>query len=50
MPDVLGEETKETPQGISEILPKLLRLMSSSDKLNLHKTRQVLRYCAFCIC
>ena len=43
-PDVLSEETKESPQGISETLPKSLPLMSSSEKLKLRKTRQVLRY------
>ena len=31
-PDVLGEETKEIPQGISETLTKSLPLMSSSEK------------------
>ena len=31
-PDVLGGETKETPQEISETLPKSLPLMSSSEK------------------
>ena len=30
-PGILGEETKETPQGISETLPKPLPLMSSSE-------------------
>ena len=43
-PDVLGDETKETPQGISETLPKLLPLMSSSEKLKLRKTTHLLRY------
>ena len=43
-PDVLSEKIKETPQGISEELPKSLPLMSSSEKLKLRKTRQVLRY------
>ena len=33
--DVLGEEIKETPQGISETLPQSLDLMSSSEKLKL---------------
>ena len=32
-PDALGEENKETPQGISQTLPKSLPLMSSSEKL-----------------
>ena len=43
-PDVLGKETKETPQGISETLPKPLPLISSSEKLKLRTSRQVLRY------
>ena len=43
-PDILGEETKEKQQGITETLPKSLPLMSSSEKLNLPKSRQVLRY------
>ena len=43
-PDFLSEEIKETPQGISETLPKSLPLMSSSEKLNLRETRQFLRY------
>ena len=43
-PVVLGEETKENPQGISEPLSKSLPLMSSSEKLKLRKTRQVLRH------
>ena len=43
-PDVFGDETKETPQGISETLPKSLTLMSFSEKLKLRKTIQVLKY------
>ena len=42
--DVLSEEIKESPQGISEPLPKSLPLMSASENLKLGKTRQVLRY------
>ena len=42
--DVLSEEIKESPQGISEPLPNSLPLMSASEKLKLGKTRQVLRY------
>ena len=41
-PDALGEETKETLQRCSEILPKSLPLMSTSEKLKLR--RQVLKY------
>ena len=40
----LGEETKETPQRCSETLPKSLPLISTSEKLKLRKTRQVLKY------
>ena len=39
--NVLGEETKETPLGISKALRKSLPLMSCSQKLKLRKTRQV---------
>ena len=42
--DVLGEEIKETSQGISETLPKSLPLMSFSEKLKLRKARQFLRH------
>ena len=42
--DVLGEEIKETLQGISKTLPQSLLLMSSSEKLKLLKTRQFLMY------
>ena len=42
-PDVLGEETKETPEGISETSPKSLPLISPSEILKLWKSRQVLR-------
>ena len=34
-PDVLGEETKETPEGISETSPKSLPLISPSEILKL---------------
>ena len=43
-PDVLGEESKKTSQGISETLPKSLHLMSPSVDLKLRKIRQVSRY------
>ena len=36
-PDVLGEETKETPQEISETLPKSLSLIPSCEKLKLQR-------------